>query len=198
MVTTVADGHAGQDENYSHRLSHEVIRQWIDWAAAENVWVVLDIQPGRADPLAEFDPIEPFLHEAHVHLAVDPEFVMDADGVPGKHLGRIDAATINTIQSRLDAVARSIGATKVLIVHQFDDRMITDKDTIENYWRVEMVWDADGFGSPGSKVFDYKQYRNEAGFEKGGIKLFYREDNPLLTPEEVMALDPRPSIIIYQ
>jgi hypothetical protein len=198
MVTTVADAYPDEDEDYNHRLSHDVIREWIDWAAEEKVWVILDIQPGRGDPLAEFDLIEPFLHETHVHLAVDPEFIVDGDGVPGQNLGRIDGATINEFQARLDEIARSIGVTKVLIVHQFDDRMIADKDAIENVWTVELVWDADGFGSPGAKIADYQQYRGEAGFEKGGFKLFYREDDPLMTPAQVLGLEPGPSIIIYQ
>ena len=198
MVTTVADGHPGADENYSHHLSHEVIQTWIDWAADENMWVILDIQPGRADTLAELDLIEPFLYKPHVQLAVDPEFIVGAAGVPGKRLGHIDAETINQVQDRLDAIARSIGVTKVLIIHQFDDRMVADKDKIENYWTVEMVWDADGFGGGGSKIADYKQYRNESGFEKGGLKIFYKYDNPVLAPQQVMALDPIPSVIIYQ
>jgi hypothetical protein len=120
------------------------------------------------------------------------------DGVPGQRLGQIDAETINQVQARLDRIARTIGMTKVLIVHQFDDRMVADKDAIENYWTVEMVWDADGFGGSGSKIFDYDQYRNEAGFEKGGFKIFYDYDAPVMTPEQVMRLSPIPSIIIYQ
>jgi len=198
MVVVVADGYAGEDEDYNHRISHNVIREWIDWAAEENVWVILDLQPGRSDPLAEFDLVEPFLREPHVQLAVDPEFVMDDKGVPGQKLGRIDAGTINAFQARLDALARSIGTTKVLIVHQFDDRMIVDKEQIENVWTVELVWDADGFGPPGAKIYDYEQYRAEAGFEKGGLKIFYERDAPLMTPPQVMALEPIPSIIIYQ
>lgn len=198
MVVVVADGFAGEDKDYNHRVDPDVIRKWIDWAAEENVWVILDIQAGRGDPLAEYDRVEPFLFEPHVQIAVDPEFIVDGKNVPGQQLGKIDAAMINEIQARLDRVARSIGMTKVLIVHQFDDRMIVDKDKIGNMWTVEMVWDADGFGSPAPKIDDYNQYRAEAGFEKGGIKLFYNYDSPLMTPADVMALEPTPSVIIYQ
>ncbi|HEY4688941.1 MAG TPA: hypothetical protein VIK33_06495 [Anaerolineae bacterium] len=198
MVTTVADGYPGEDEDYNHRLSHEVIREWIDWAAEENVWVILDVQPGRGDPLAEIELLEPFLYEPHVQLAVDPEFIVGDDGVPGQRLGSISGETINQIQARLDVIARQIGMTKVLIIHQFEDRMVIDKDKIQNYWTVELVWDADGFGGPGSKIADYHQYRNEPGFEKGGLKIFYKYDAPLIAPEQVMKLAPVPSIIVYQ
>lgn len=198
MVVVVADAYPGDDEDYNHRLSHKVIREWVDWAAAEDVWVILDIQPGRSDPLAEYDLLESFLYEPHVQLAIDPEFIVGADGVPGRELGHIDAATINLVQARLDRVAQTTGVTKVLMIHQFEDRMVVDKDQIDNYWLVEMVWDVDGFGTPGPKIFDYNQYRNERGFEKGGFKVFYRQDRPAMTPEQVMALDPKPSIIVYQ
>lgn len=198
MVSTIADAYPGTDGDYNHRLSHKVIREWIDWAAEEHAWVIIDIQPGRSDPLKEFDLIKFFLYEPHVQLAVDPEFIMHEEGIPGLHLGKIDGDTINRIQAQLDTIAQSIGMTKVLIVHQFDNRMIVNKDMIENYWRVEVVWNADGFGSPGAKIADYEQYREEPGFEKGGIKLFYNYDTPLMTPQQVMALSPRPSIIIYQ
>jgi hypothetical protein len=34
--------------------------------------------------------------------------------------------------------------------------------------------------------------------EFGGIKLFYRQDDPLMTPADVVALTPSPDLIIYQ
>jgi hypothetical protein len=60
------------------------------------------------------------------------------------------------------------------------------------------VWDADGFGGPGAKIGDYNQYRQEAGFEYGGFKLFYDYDQPVMTPEQVLGLEPPPSVVIYQ
>ena len=61
-----------------------------------------------------------------------------------------------------------------------------------------MIWHADGFGSRGAKLDDYNQYREEAGFEYGGFKLFYRLDTPMMTPQEVLALFPPPAFISYQ
>jgi hypothetical protein len=76
--------------------------------------------------------------------------------------------------------------------------MASNKDIIQDYPLVDLVWDADGFGGPGAKVGDYQQYRNEGGFEYGGFKIFYVYDSPALTPGQVMALDPPPAYIIYQ
>jgi hypothetical protein len=198
MVTTVADPSPGDDGDYNHRVPHSLIRPWIEGVDAAGGWSILDVQPGRADLDAEWDVVEPLLLERTVHLAVDPEFIVGAGEVPGQDLGRITGPQVNYVQARLDRVGRRIGQRKILIIHQFDDRMIQQKAMILDYPFVELVWDADGFGGPGAKIADYNQYRYEAGFEHGGFKLFYNEDEPLMTPDQVLALEPPPSVVIYQ
>ena len=198
MVTTIADAYPGDDEDYNHRVSHETIRQWIDGGHAAGGWSVLDIQPGRADLDAGLDLIEPFLWEPDVHLAVDPEFMVSDEEVPGDQLGRITGSQINRVQARLDRIGRATGQHKILVVHQFDGRMIEQKEEILHYPFVDLVWDADGFGGPWAKMADYDQYSEEHGFEYGCLKLFYDHDEPLMTPEQVLALEPPPSVIIYQ
>ena len=76
--------------------------------------------------------------------------------------------------------------------------MVVNKAGIINYPFVELVFDADGFGSPGNKLADYWQYAGEPGFEFGGLKMFYEWDSPLMTPEEIMSVGPPPAVIIYQ
>ena len=85
-----------------------------------------------------------------------------------------------------------------LIVHQFDNRMFSGKDVIEDYPWVELVWDADGFGGPGAKIADYEQYAGEPGFEHGGFKLFYNYDTPVMLPAQVLSLEPFPVFVVYQ
>ena len=34
--------------------------------------------------------------------------------------------------------------------------------------------------------------------EFGGVKLFYRQDVPMMTAQEILALVPAPDVIIYQ
>jgi hypothetical protein len=197
-VVTVADAHPGEDGDYNHRLATETLRWWLDTAAAEGVWVVLDIQAGRSPLSTELSLVEPYLYEPHVHLAVDPEFIVGQYGVPGTDLGRIDGEAINAVQAWLNGIAESVGQHKILVIHQFNDRMVLDKGAIQDYPLVHLVWDADGYGSPGAKIGDYNQYRGEPGFEYGGFKLFYDLDTPLMTPARVMALEPPPAMIIYQ
>jgi hypothetical protein len=198
IVTTIADPFPGKDGDYNHWLSTELLEEWLVAAESEQVAVVLDVQPGYADLQHEFARLRPLLLRPHVQLALDPEFAM-ADGViPGRALGHLHGEQLNWIQAQLNEIALEIGINKVLIVHQFASSMVLDKEGIIDYPHVELVIDADGFGSPGAKKGDYLQYASEPGFEYGGFKLFYNWDFPLLTPAEVLAIDPRPAVIIYQ
>jgi hypothetical protein len=86
----------------------------------------------------------------------------------------------------------------VLAIHQFVDRMFTGKEELLDYPLVDLVWNADGFGGPGPKVHNYRQYAAEPGFQYGGFKLFYDYDAPLMSPADVLRLIPRPVFIQYQ
>lgn len=198
IVSTVADAYPGEDGSYSHQVSLRVLEEWIALAEAVGAAVILDIQPGYADILAEFERVRPLLGQAHVHLALDPEFVMAAGEIPGYNLGQIGPEAINAVQAALNEIALDVGLNKVLIIHQFDPVMVLGKEGIEDYPYVELVFDADGFGAPAAKLADYEQYAAEPGFEYGGLKLFYGWDFPLMTAAEVMAVEPQPAIIVYQ
>lgn len=198
MVTTIADAYPGEDGDYSHRVPHETIRAWIDGIAAVGGLSVLDLQLGTGDLDTELSLIEPLVRLPTVNLAIDPEFIVGEGEIPGTNLGRADGETINHVQAWLNGIAEQVGEQKILVIHQFNDRMMENKDVIQDYPLVNLVWDADGFGGQQGKIGDYNQYRNEPGFEYGGIKLFYDHDVPLMTPAQVMALDPPPAYILYQ
>ncbi len=199
MVSTIADGHPGDDEGYSHQVDLEMIEDWIAAGQEAGVGAVMDIQPGFADIQAEFDRIKHLLNHPHVHLALDPEFFMSVGQIPGQHLGQINADQINDIQAQMNGIALRIGINRVLIIHQFEDVMILAKEDLFDYPYVDLVIDADGVGDQWNKLFDYKQYVEEPGFEYAGIKIFTRLDaEPLLTSEGIMALEPPPAVVILQ
>jgi hypothetical protein len=56
----------------------------------------------------------------------------------------------------------------------------------------------DGFGAPALKrsIYDYIVTRRPVQF--AGLKLFYKNDRPLMTPAEIIALRPIPVYIQYQ
>jgi len=199
MVTTIADKHPGADLDYNHRVLTSTIQLWIDVARANGMMSVLDIQNAHSPITTELAYVESFLRQRGVHLAVDPEFMMpDATAIPGNQIGTTDGATINLVQAWLEGIARATGERKALIIHQFDDQMITGKELIAAYEWVDLVWDSDGFGGPGPKIADFQQYAAEPGFEYGGFKLFYDYDVPLMEPAAVLSLVPRPVFVVYQ
>lgn len=199
MVTTIADPHPGADGDYVHRVTTPTIQTWIDVAQAHGLYSVLDIQPGHSPITTELAYVSPFLHQPGVHLAVDPEFLMlDGVSVPGHKIGTMTGDLVNVVQAWLSGVAETVGERKALIIHQFDNRMFTGKETLLDYPLVDLVWDADGFGGPGAKIGDYVQYAGEPGFEYGGFKLFYNYDVPVMDPLQVLGLEPRPVFVVYQ
>ncbi len=199
MVIVIADAYPGEDGNYNHRVPPTLVQQWIDVARANGLWVVVDIQTGHSPITRELAYAEPFLLQHNVHLAVDPEFMMsETVRIPGERIGFMDGKTLNLIQRWLADVAKRSGERKMLIIHQFDDRMFAGKAVIADEPLVELVWNADGFGPPKGKIGDYLQYAAEPGFEYGGFKLFYDYDVPLMTPEMVLRLRPRPVYVTYQ
>jgi hypothetical protein len=202
VVVTVADPWFGDDRNFNHRADLAAIEAWVALAEAQGMALVLDVQPGHAPLQEEFDRLRPYLQRPFVHLALDSEYVMERtpEGryeIPGQVLGSLYAAQINPIQAQLQEIAQRIGVNKVLIIHQFEDEMVPDKENIADAPHVELVIDSDGFGGP-DKVRDYQQYAQEPAFEYGGFKLYRNWDRPLLTPPEVMSLEPPPAVVIYQ
>lgn len=199
IVTTVADSQPGSDGNYSHQVEMEIVEDWVSAANETGTAVIIDIQPARADIQEEYDRVKHLLRHPHVHLALDPEYVMTDEQVPGQHLGQIHADQINALQAQLNEIALEVGINRVLIVHQFEDEMVVEKEKLIDYPYVELVIDADGVSSGLIKLMDYFQYAEEPGFEYGGIKIFFKyDDEPLLAPEELMQLDPPPALVVYQ
>jgi hypothetical protein len=185
---------------YYANISLELIEEWVEAASASGVAVVLDIQPGQGDVMYIYERVRHLFYNPHVHFAIDPEFNMAAGQIPGQVVGSLSAAEINAVQADLNQIGLEIGLNRVLILHQFADMMLPDKEGIEDYPYVELVIDGDGVGSPAAKIRNYNEYAQEAAFEYGGFKLFPNDgDYPVLTPQEVMTLlEPPPVVVIYQ
>jgi hypothetical protein len=198
LVTTIAQSEPGPTGRYSQTLPADVLTEWITFAETHNLLVIFDIQPGHGDVLQEVERLLPYLAHPQVHLALDPEFILSPPHLPGRHLGHIRPEQLNTVQKLLNEVAQETGQTKLLIVHQFDPRMVVNPHLIENYPSVELVLDVDGVGSPAEKTADYHTLAAQPFVEYRAIKLFFERDTPLLTPAEVMSLDPPPDLIIFQ
>ncbi|HEY7510337.1 MAG TPA: hypothetical protein VIG50_08790, partial [Vicinamibacteria bacterium] len=114
-------------------------------------------------------------------------------------LGQLPAAEVNTALRYLRELVTTRGLPpKVLIVHQFTLGMLPDKQDIAESPGVDLVLDMDGFGSQALKRATYGAILRQRRLEFSGMKLFYEQDDGLLSPAQVMALDPAPAVVVYQ
>jgi hypothetical protein len=198
LIATIAHPGPLRDGGYRSRQDDAVVTRYLRAARAIKGVLVLDVQPGRADFLAEVRHWERFLREPDVGIALDPEFSMRPGEVPGRDLGSTDAATINRVSGYVAGLAaRHRLPEKLMVIHQFADSMIDDKRRIVLRKGLAMVWNADGFGPRLDKLEDYGAYARDRRFHPG-LKLFYKNDIGLLTPREVLRLRPVPQLIDYQ
>lgn len=197
VIWGVAQPHAEGDA--LSRLPDEDVQEWIALAEEHDAIVILDVQFGHSTIAAEVERILPYLENPRVHLALDPEWTMPHGYVPGELIGWMTAAQINEAQAMVQELIEELGLqNKLVIVHQFTEGMIRDKETLEEYPDVDLVIDMDGFGSPELKIGQYNRYVRDDAAQHAGMKLFYTLDVPLMSPAEVIALEPEPDVIIYQ
>ena len=201
IIATVASAGPGRDGDYSAATALDVIRPWIEAAAANDVYVVLDLQPGRTDFLTQAKIYEEFLRLPHVGLALDPEWRLKPDQVHLRQIGTVDASEINEVVTWLAAIVREeVLPQKLLIVHQFRFSMITNRENIETPDELAVVIQMDGQGSLGSKYNTWNvltRGTEDRGF-RWGWKNFYDEDSPTATPAQVLELTPVPVFVSYQ
>jgi len=199
VVAVVAQCTAGNDTKWRRRETDEVLRGLLDEAHANGFKLVLDIQPGRSTVAEEVNALRPFLADPDVYLALDPEFAVSDCEIPGQHIGELSAKDINGAAAVLNQIITAGHLPpKVLIVHQFRLDMLPDKHAITRTPFVDLVLMMDGFGSQALKKSSYKAVMDQGMLDFAGIKLFYKQDTGLFAPTQVMALMPRPSVVIYQ
>jgi hypothetical protein len=199
FIATVAQAAAGEDGMYRFRMPTEMIAEWADLAEQHGFLLLLDIQVGRSSVQEEVEALRPFLERHHVHLALDPEFAMSPTTFPGRQIGSIGAEDINwTINYLADIARTNRFENRVLIVHQFTDDMVRNKDAIELNDFVDLAIMMDGFGGPTLKAAQYRRYITDDPLQYSGFKLFYQQDRPLMSPADVLALDPVPDVVTYQ
>jgi hypothetical protein len=199
LVSPAAEGWPGDDGLYRARMKPEVINQVAGWAEANNALLILDVQIGLSTVPAEVDALLPYLRRPYVHLALDPEFAIPSGHIPGEVVGSLDGSVIDgVIRTLADLVRSEHLPPKILIVHRFTDDMVTNAWEIRPDPNVQVVVTMDGFGPPGLKLAQYRAYVHDQGVEYSGIKLFYHHDIPLLSPSDVMGLEPIPDVVIYQ
>jgi hypothetical protein len=199
LIVVVAQASAGADGKYRMRMSDSMIDRVASWADRVHGILILDVQPGRSTVAAEVAPFLKYLARPNVHLALDPEFSMPGNELPGKAIGTMSAAAINqTVATLAKLVDDNHIPPKVLIIHRFTRPMVKHASDITLDPRVQIIMDMDGFGPDWMKRDSYRAYVAGEPVQYTGIKLFYKNDKPILTPQETLALLPIPLLIMFQ
>ncbi|MEK4444072.1 hypothetical protein [Niallia sp. FSL K6-0077] len=199
LISTVAQRDPGTDGKYYHPTSPEQIDEYSTLAEENNALLMLDVQLGTDSVLNQVKLLEKWLKLPHVHLAIDTEFHVKEGQTPGVNLGQVDGAEVQeAVQYLTEMVKENNLPDKIVLVHQFMDEALTNKEAIKPTENVEVALNYDGWGDSNTKMALYRKFvRNEA-VQYGGFKIFYNKDKPVLSPEEVLKLDPSPAIINYQ
>jgi hypothetical protein len=203
-IAVTAQQSPGAAGKYRLRMPFKEIDKVIDMAKEIDALVFIDIQVGLSTIQQELPEFEKYLKMPNVHIGMDPEFSMKSGHAPGKVVGTYDATDINYVADYLAKIVKDNNLPpKVLVVHRFTQKGVTNYNKIKTQPEVQIVMHMDGWGEPARKINTYKQYIYKEPVEFTGFKLFYKNDvirskARLMNPEELLKLKPRPVYIQYQ
>jgi hypothetical protein len=187
-------------------LSDALVNRYIEYAKDQNVRIILDHQIGTYTLKNAVDKLLPYLVFPHVHIAFDFEW---RTGNPMKEIGFVTGEELNWMQGHVSdyLISNRIKGNKYLIFHQFTASMLREPGkTLTGFPQVDLVHCTSGWGPPWQKKATHTYNSSISQIPIKGFKLWYyytdkpgiHYDDPLMIPQDVIDLDPRPRIIIYQ
>ncbi|GAA2182341.1 hypothetical protein GCM10009785_21150 [Brooklawnia cerclae] len=204
LIAVTVMPNPGADGMWRHRTDPAVIDSWLRVAREHQAMLLLDIQPGQSDFLTEVKALEPYLSQPDVGVALDPEWAMEPGQVPMQSFGSTTGQELDAVASYLaELVERDRLPEKVMLYHVLHPQIVGDESALRPHPGVVLIKSVDGIGSPADKVGTYDRVKQAVPpYVRMGFKLFYEEDvqtsGVLMTPEQVMGLDPRPDYVMYE
>ncbi len=199
LISSIATAAAGRDGMHRMQQSAATIDRYLAAARKAKALLVLDIQPGRADFLSETQRLQRWLLEPDVGLALDPEWHVGDQEIPGKTIGSVTAEQINEVAAYVsDLVVKHDLPEKLFVIHQFTDDMIKDREQLQSQSGLAMTLNVDGFGDRANKISKYDAFTKDMPRFHDGFKLFYEEDTNLMSPGAVLDLGPPPDLVVYE
>ena len=201
IIATVAQANPGRDGSYSHQSAVAALRPWVGRASATGMYVILDLQPGRASLFTQAMRYRRLLELPNVGLALDPEWKLQAGQRPLNQIGSVDSSEVNSViewLARLTARARL--PQKLLVLHQFRLSMIAGEQRLDTtHDDLAIVIHMDGQGTQADKL---QTWQAVTGAAPSGVffgwKNFFVKDDPMLSPLQTMSNSPQPVMISYQ
>jgi hypothetical protein len=204
LIAVVAQGDPGKSGKYRMVMPDNIVNMVYGWAKEAGAILFIDIQTGHDDIRTILPRFEWILKNPDVHLGIDPEFNLIKSGKkPGTKIGTYDAADINYASGYLrDIVKKYNLPPKVFTIHRFTRNGVTNSKQIQLRPEVQIVMHMDGWGAPWLKRDSYKDYIVKEPVQFTGFKLFYHNDtkkgDALMTPQDLLKLNPKPVYIQYQ
>ncbi len=204
-IAVTAQKSPGKGNKYRLRMPDKEIDKVLEMAKKIDAMVFLDIQVGQSTLKEELPQLDEYLKLPNVHLGIDPEFSMKTDTRPGKKVGTYNAEDINYAIKYLEGLVKLYKLPpKILVVHRFTKKMVTEYDDIKPLPDVQIVMHMDGWGGPAKKKGTYRQVIFPQPVQFTGFKIFYKNDTEMVNrdevmqPEEILKLVPKPIYIQYQ
>jgi hypothetical protein len=201
IIATVAEASPGPDGDYSYQSPIALIRPWVRRAIAAGMYVILDLQAGRASLLTQAKAYAPLLRLPDVGLAIDPEWKLQPDQLPLRQIGSVSIRQVNSVVRWLAALtSRYRLPQKLLVLHQFRLSMISNEQRLDtSHGDLAIIIHMDGQGTPEDKDQTWDAVTSAA--PPGvffGWKNFFVKDDPMMNPQQTMARTPQPVMISYQ
>ena len=165
------------------------------------MYVILDLQPGRASLLAQAKEYRSLLKLPDVGLALDSEWKLAPGQLPLHQIGSVSISEVNSVASWLAGLtARYRLPQKLLVLHQFRLSMIRGEHELDTrHEDLAILIHMDGQGTPGDKLQTWQAVTAAAPAGVSfGWKNFYVKDHPMMSPRQTMARTPQLSMVSYQ
>jgi len=199
LIASISSKEPEADGLYRTVQPAATIRLYLQEARRRRMLLILDLQPGRAGVLAEVRRLEPFLKEPDVGLALDPEWALAADETAADRPGALDTALVDRVAVELARIVRENRLPqKLLAVHSFSPDLLTGDTRLRSRSGVALVIDANAIGPLEEKRTVYRAVGQARPGLFRGLKLFFEEDPALLTPAQILALEPPPDVVVYE
>ena len=201
LIATVAQARPGPDGSYSYESTVAALRPWVRRATLAGMYVVLDLQPGRASLLGQALRYRSLLKLPDVGLALDPEWKLQPGQVPLRQIGSVAISEVNRVVRWLAGLtARYHLPQKLLVLHQFRLSMITGEQRLDtSHDDLAILIHMDGQGTPQDKLQTWQAVTKYAPVGVYfGWKNFFAKDHPTLSPLQTMSNIPKPVMISYQ
>lgn len=204
LIAVVVQGVPGADGKYRVRVADKVVDEYLRAARDAKALLLLNIQPGHSDFLTEAKHFEKYLREPDVGVALDPEWAMHGKQKPGVYYGQATGSTINEVAAYMASIVKEHELPeKVLVFHQVNAYVLKGEADLMSYPGVVLIKSVDGLGPKGAKINTYKfLVKSMTEGVRPGFKLFFDEDTTggrkLMSPTEVLALEPRPEYVMYE